>query len=297
MSNNMKGSILLLITAIIWGTTFVVQSAAMDDIGPLLFIVSRFFIGGLSLVPVILLLNRRGTGSGSKISSAGLKHSIRCGIICGILLATASSLQQYGLLTTTAGKAGFITAIYIVLVPIAGFFLGRRINKVTWGCVIIALIGFYLISIKEGFTVERGDLLCLLCSFMFTAQIMAIDYFMEKGADAIVLSCTEFFTVAAVMFIPMLIFEGFHFILIKNAAFSILYSGIMSSGVAFTFQTIGQRDTNPTIATLIMSLESVFAAISGALFLHEILTLREFFGCALVFIGVIAAQLAQPNPK
>ena len=299
MNKNTRGSIILLITALIWGTTFVVQSSAMDDIGPLLFLVTRFFLGGLSLLPVIFFMDKKRLRDGSlnneHISSLN-KYSVKAGFICGLALMAAAALQQYGLITTSAGKAGFITAIYIVLVPIAGFFIGKRIPKATWISVLIAIVGFYLLSIKEGFSIETGDLLCLLCAFGFTVQILLVDHFMENKADALILSCTEFFTVSAVLFFPMLIVEGFHFILIKNAAFSILYCGIMASGVAYTFQVIGQRDTSPTMATLLMSLESVFAALSGWLLLGEKLTLRELAGCILVFIGVIIAQLAQPAP-
>ena len=297
MNRNTRGCILLLITALIWGTAFVAQSTAMDNIGPLLFVVARFLLGGAVLLPFIFVLNKKKLNSGLITKSAQrdlTAESIKGGMICGLGLLAGTTLQQYGLITTSAGKSAFITALYIIIVPIAETLIGKRISKAVWISVVIAIIGFYLLCIKDDFSVARGDFLCLLSAFAFTFQILFIDHFMEKGVDPVILSCTEFFTVAFIAFFPMLIFEGFHMQLIKDAAFSIFYCGVMSSGVAYTLQVIGQRDTDPAIATLIMSLESVFAALSGWLLLHEQMTAREFIGCAMVFAAVLLAQLA-PN--
>ena len=297
MNRNTRGCILLLITALIWGTAFVAQSTAMDNIGPLLFVVARFLLGGAVLLPFIFILNKKKLNSGLITKSAQrdlTAESIKGGMICGLGLLAGTTLQQYGLITTSAGKSAFITALYIIIVPIAGTLIGKRISKAVWISVVIAIIGFYLLCIKDGFSVAKGDFLCLLSAFAFTFQILFIDHFMEKGVDPVILSCTEFFTVAFIAFFPMLIFEGFHMQLIKDAAFSIFYCGVMSSGVAYTLQVIGQRDTDPAIATLIMSLESVFAALSGWLLLHEQMTARELIGCAMVFAAVLIAQLS-PN--
>ena len=299
MSKNLRGSIILIITALIWGTAFVAQSTAMDQIGPLMFVFSRFLLGGAVLVPFVFLLNKKRVASGAVSESKqreNTRFSIKAGMICGIGLFGGTTLQQYGLITTSAGKSAFITALYIIVVPVVGIFIGKKVNRNVWVSVVVAIIGFYLLCIKSGFSIATGDVLCLLSAFAFTFQILSIDHFTESGADPVTLSCTEFFTVAAIVFLPMLFFEGFHMKLIQDAAFSIFYCGVMSSGVAYTLQVIGQRDTEPALATLLMSLESVFAALSGWIFLHEQMTVREFIGCALVFAAVIVAQLS-PNRK
>lgn len=299
MSKNLRGSIILIITALIWGTAFVAQSTAMDQIGPLMFVFSRFLLGGAVLVPFVFLLNKKRVASGAVSESKqreNTRFSIKAGMICGIGLFGGTTLQQYGLITTSAGKSAFITALYIIVVPVVGIFIGKKVNRNVWVSVVVAIIGFYLLCIKSGFSIATGDVLCLLSAFAFTFQILSIDHFTEAGADPVTLSCTEFFTVAAIVFLPMLFFEGFHMKLIQDAAFSIFYCGVMSSGVAYTLQVIGQRDTEPALATLLMSLESVFAALSGWIFLHEQMTVREFIGCALVFAAVIVAQLS-PSRK
>lgn len=294
-----RGSIALFITALIWGITFVFQSTAMDNIGPLLFCFTRFIIGGTVLLPVIFIMHKKRQSKPNydpADETALMKLSIKGGIACGLGLLSGSLLQQFGLITTSPGKAGFITALYIILVPIAGIFLGRKLPRSMWLVVIVAIIGFYLLSIKEGFTLVIGDLYCLLCAFGFMFQILFIDHYTSLGADPIILSSAEFYTVSVLLFIPMLIFEGFNFELIKAARVSILYCGIMASGVAYTLQVVGQKYTPPAVATLIMSLESVFAALAGWIILHEALSLRETIGAILVFGSVIAAQFTVKEP-
>lgn len=293
--NNLRGSLLLLLTALIWGTAFVAQSSAMDSIGPLLFTNVRFFIGGMVLIPVIIFLGKRSVKKGEispELHGKLTQNSIRPGIGCGVFLGIASLFQQYGLVTTSAGKSAFITALYIVLVPIAGLFSGRKPYRALVLSIIMAVMGFWLLCIKENFSISTGDILTAFCALFFTFQIIFIDRVMAAGADPIVCSATEFFTVWAITFIPMLIFEGFDFQLILAAAPSILYTGILSAGVAYTLQTVAQKETEPALATLIMSLESVFAAISGALLLGEVLSMREILGCVLVLAAVLIAQLA-----
>lgn len=320
---------MLLLTALIWGTAFVAQSTGMDHVGPFTYNGIRNLIAGFVLIPVILVfdhmresgtLTHAGTAdpAAQSLSEAAMRRrSYRDGVICGIFLFIASSFQQYGISMTTAGKAGFVTALYIVIVPVLGVFLEKKIPPVIWLSVAIAIAGFYLLCIKEGFTIGTGDLLVLCCAFFFSLHILVIDHFNEGNVDGVRMSQAQFFTVAVLSVLPILLTEmpegaalqnaagaggtGLRMFspaswsaLIKaiwNARISILYTAVMSSGVAYTLQILGQRYTDPTPATLLMSLESVFAALSGWLILHERLTPKELLGCALVFAAVLLAQL------
>lgn len=291
--NNISGSLMLLATALIWGTAFVAQSSAMDNIGPLLFVNVRFFLGGLVLIPFIWYFGHRDRMQGkmsAKIHRKILIDSIIPGIFCGIFLGIATLFQQYGIITTTAGKSAFITALYIVFVPIAEIFLGKSIHKSIIISIFLAIIGFWLLCIKDDFSISHGDILTLACAIFFTGQILCIDYVMKKNVDPIMTSCVEFFTVSVMTLIPMLIFEGFELDKIYLALPSILYTGIFSAGVAYTLQMVAQRKTEPALATLIMSLESVFAALAGWIILGEAMSIREFSGCVLVLVAVILAQ-------
>lgn len=292
MSKRMQGNIMLLITAMIWGSAFVAQSKGMEYIGPFTFNVMRNFIGGIVLLPVIALFSR-GKKYEPEEKKALDKNTLVGGICCGLVLFLASSFQQYGLVHTTAGKAGFITALYIVIVPLLGIFMGKRIPKIIWGCVALAIAGFWLLCIKEGFTVGLGDLMVLICALFYSMHIVTIDHFTPK-VDGVKMSCIQFFTAGVVSIIPMLLWEVFQISAVMDAIWTILYAGVLSSGVAYTFQIIAQRHTEPTVATLLMSLESVFAALSGWLILNESLLPRELLGCVLVFIAVILAQIPLP---
>ena len=300
MSRKMRGNLMLLITALIWGTAFVAQSAGMNYVEPFTYNGVRTLIGGLVLIPVILLFDRlkplsqRPTPEEKKRIS---RNSAVGGVFCGILLAVASSLQQYGISMTTAGKAGFITALYIVIVPLMGVFIHKKIPKIIWLCVAIAVAGFYLLCVKEGFTVSLGDLLVLCCAFFFSLHIMCIDHFGAKEVDGVRMSCVQFLVAGLLCMIPMAIFETPTWENLWAARVTILYTGVMSCGVAYTLQILGQRDTDPTTATLLMSLESVFAALSGWVILHESLSVKELFGCVLVFAAVILAQIPLPAAK
>ncbi len=291
MSRKAKGNLMLLITAFIWGTAFVAQSEGMNYVGPFTYCAVRNILGGLVLIPVILLFKYGKFKDDSVAEQVSLKETIKGGIICGMILAVASSLQQIGISMTTAGKAGFISAIYIIAVPIVEFFIFRKKSVFVWICALIAFAGLYLLCVNEGLAVNQGDLIVLYSAFCFTAHIMVIDYFNSKGADGILMSCIQFFTAAVFMTIAMFIFEQPNMSNIIDAKYTIIYAGIMSSGVAFTMQILGQRNTDPTSASLIMSLESVFAALSGWLLLNEMMTVKEFTGCVLVFAAVILAQL------
>ncbi|MBQ5319992.1 MAG: DMT family transporter [Oscillospiraceae bacterium] len=290
MNKKLKGNLMLLITALIWGTAFVAQSKGMDYIGPFTYSAVRTFLGGIVLIPVIVFL-RKFNGTASSESKAPMSVTIRGGIICGIILCIASSLQQVGISMTTAGKAGFISAIYIIAVPLIEFFLYKKKSVFVWICALIAFAGLYLLCVNENLRINRGDMIVLYSAFGFTVHIMVIDRFNSKGADGLIMSCIQFFTASIFMAIAMFTFETPALADIFDARYTILYAGIMSSGVAFTLQILGQRYTDPTSASLLMSLESVFAALSGWLILNEIMSLKEFSGCILVFAAVILSQL------
>ena len=297
MSKKMRGNLMLLLTALIWGTAFVAQSAGMDHVQPFTYNGVRTLIGGLVLIPVIMLFDRlkpadnRPSAAEQKVIN---KNSLIGGICCGTVLCVASCFQQFGVSMTTAGKAGFITALYIVIVPLMGVFIKKKIPKIIWLCVAIAVAGFYLLCVKEGFSVGTGDLLVLCCAFFFSIHIMVIDHFTAGKVDGVRMSCVQFLVAGIMAIVLMFLFEEPTLASIWDARVSILYAGVMSCGVAYTLQILGQKDTDPTTATLLMSLESVFAALSGWVLLHESLSLKEIFGCAMVFAAVILAQIPLP---
>lgn len=287
MSKKLQGSIMLLITAMIWGTAFVAQSEGMKYVRPFTYNAVRTLLGGIVLIPIIFIFKTRD----KKTVKPPLSATLSGGICCGIILFIASSLQQYGISLTSAGKAGFITALYVIIVPLLGIFLGRKCSLKVWICAVIAVIGFYLLCIKEGLTLSKGDLYVLICSFFYALHILAIDHFNAQNADSMMMSCIQFFTAGTLMAVCMFLFEEPHLNDIIAARYTVLYTGIMSCGAAYTLQIIGQRFTPPAIATLLMSLESVFAALSGWLILSERLSAKELAGCGLVFAAVIIAQL------
>lgn len=297
MSKKMRGNLILLLTALIWGTAFVAQSAGMDHVQPFTYNGVRTLIGGLVLIPVIFLFDRLKPADQRPSPDEQKeirRNSLIGGAACGVVLCVASSFQQFGISMTTAGKAGFITALYIVIVPLLGVFIKKKIPKITWLCVGIAVVGFYLLCVKEGFSVSAGDLLVLCCAFFFSIHIMVIDYFNGKQVDGVRMSCIQFLVAGLISLVLMLVFEQPSLENLWAAKGSILYAGVLSCGVAYTLQILGQRDTEPTTATLILSLESVFAALSGWALLHETLTFKELAGCALVFAAVILAQIPLP---
>ncbi len=290
MIKNMKGNLILLLTALIWGTAFVAQRDGMNHIGPYTFNAARTFLAAVVLIPVVFLF-KKAEKRGAEYKPINKKTTIIGGIACGACLGTASTLQQIGIVTTTAGKAGFITALYVIIVPIIALILGNKPPKKIWICVILAIVGFYFLCIKSGFSLSIGDAFILACAVGFAIHITVIDKFLEKGADALVMACVQFWTAGILMLLPTFIFENPTIDGIISARYSILFTGIMSSAVAYTLQIVGQRYTTPALATLIMSLESVFAALAGWLILGENLSLKELFGCVLVFTAVILAQV------
>ena len=307
----LKNSLILLLTATIWGIAFVAQSEGGEAVGPLTFNATRNIIGSLVLIPVILLLNKINPQSNSAdfaesdrqpMASSGSnsfsrnKTLIAGGIICGICLCLASNFQQFGIQYTSVGKAGFLTACYIIIVPILGLFMKKKCSPFIWVAVVMALIGLYLLCITDGFSIGKGDILVLICAFLFSLHILVIDYFSPK-TDGVKMSCIQFLTGGMLGAICMFLFESPNMAMILNAAGPILYTGIMSTGVGYTLQILGQKGLNPTVAALIMSLESVFSALSGYLFLHQLLTTRELIGCVLMFIAIVLAQLPDIRRK
>ena len=292
MREQTKGSLMLLVTSLIWGTAFVAQSEGMNYVEPFTYNAIRTLIGGITLIPVVLLFRGIQQRSGEK-REYSRKNTIIGGVCCGVLLFAASSFQQAGIARTTAGKAGFITALYIVIVPLMSIFLGKRPPARSWIFVGIATVGFWLLCMKEGLTLSRGDLLVLVCAFIFALHIIVIDRFNAMNTDGVAMSCIQFFTAGLLMLVCMFIFEKPQLQSIIAARITILYTGVMSCSVAYTLQILGQKKTPPTIATLLMSLESVFAALSGCLILHERLSVRELTGCILVFAAVILMQMPE----
>ena len=291
-----KSSLMLLLTAAIWGVAFVAQSVGMDYIGPFTFNAIRSLVGGLVLIPCIWLLNRKKPAAQEDTPAQSGRTLFIGGICCGVALAVASSLQQMGIQYTSVGKAGFITALYIVIVPLLGLLFKRRVSGLIWVAVVIAVGGMYLLCITEGFSVGKGDLLVMASAFCFSAHILIIDYFSPK-ADGVKMSCIQFLVCGLLCAVPMLIMERPSLPQILAAWMPLIYAGVFSCGVGYTLQIVGQRHIDPTIASLILSLESVISVLAGWVILGQKLTVRELIGCILVFCAIILAQLPQKEVK
>ena len=295
--------LMLVLTALIWGVAFVFQSKGGEAIGPFSFICLRFLIGGTVLLPVIRLLDHMGLTQHRPTDRAERRELLKGGICCGLCLTGVTVCQQMGLyLGTEPGKAGFLTACYIVLVPVLGLFLKRRCGTRVWIAVGITLCGLYLLCMEGSLTIRLSDALVLLCSLCNALHILTIDHFTRR-LDAVRMSCIQFYTVGVLTAIPMLCSEmGFTAGGISQwaAAFAgwdawipLLYAGILSSGVAFTLQCVGQQGVEPTVASLLMSLESVFSVLAGWLMLGQQMSMRGLGGCALIFAAVVLCQLPQ----
>lgn len=284
-----KGNLLLLLTALIWGTAFVAQSAGMDQNGPFTFNAMRMLLGGVVLIPCIALFDKmRHVHLGWRASDRNLWIG---GGLCGVALFTGATLQQFGIQYTTAGKAGFITALYVIFVPLCRLFVGKRPGKLLWGSVGLAAVGMYLLCMDGSFALSKGDVLVLLGAFGFTAHILVIDHFSQK-VDGVRMSCVQFFVAGVLSLVCMFLFETPSVAGILSAWGPILYAGILSCGVAYTLQVVAQKDTDPTVASLILCLESVFAVLFGWLLLGEALSAKELMGCILMFIAIVLAQFA-----
>ena len=285
----LRGSVLLLLTAAIWGVAFVAQSVGMDYVGGFTFNSVRSLIGALVLLPVMLFLDHREPRSKAQSAFAD-RTLLTGGAVCGVFLCLASNCQQFGIKYSTVGKAGFITALYIVLVPVFGLFLKKKCGPFIWTAVVVALAGLYLLCMQDGFSLDKGDILLLCCAILFAFQILAVDHY-SPLVSGVKLSMMQFLICGIGSGIPALLFEHPEISQILAAWKPVLYAGVLSCGVAYTLQIIGQRDLNPTIASLIMSLESCISVLAGWMILHQTLSLREITGCTVMFAAIILAQL------
>lgn len=292
---NITNSLILLLTALIWGVAFVAQSVGMDYVGPYTFNCVRFFLGGLVLIPGMALLNRISPPSEEekKNRQAHRKELVIGGIFCGLALCLATSLQQIGIMMTdSVGKAGFITAFYIIFVPVLGLFFKKKCGVFVWIGVVLALAGLYCLCITESLTVERGDILLFLCALTFSGHILIIDHF-SPLVNGVAMSCIQFFVSGIISAVLMLLLEQPAISQLFAAWQPILYAGVLSCGVAYTLQIVGQKGMNPTVASLILSLESVISVLAGLIILHQKLSVRELLGCVLMFAAILLAQMPQ----
>ena len=279
---------MLFLAALIWGFAFAFQSQGMDHMGPMTFNGMRFLIGAIVLVPVIFIF--RNPGKRKPVTAGAVKVTVLGGIVCGLCLFAASSLQQFGIQYTSVGKAGFLTTLYIILVPIIGIFFRRKVPVVVWIGAIISVIGMYLLCVAETMSINKGDIFAFCCAIVFAFHILSVDYFAPK-TNGIVLSCLQFLTSGVCAMICAFIFEQPSATEIVNGVVPLLYVGVMSSGVAYTLQILGQKNAEPTLASLIMSLESAVSVLGGWLILNQRLTGKELLGCLLMFVAVVGVQI------
>ena len=288
----LRSDSLLLLAAFFWGTTFVAQRIAMDHMGPMTYNALRFALGGITLLPIIIRSRLRRTKAPSKPWPLPLK--LGC-VLAGTVLFAAASFQQAGLVHTTAGKAGFITCLYVVIVPVIGIFLGHRCGLPVWIGAVLSVLGLYLLSITDSLTISRGDLLVLISAFFWAIHVLLIGHLATR-ANPISIACIQFFACSALSLLAALLFERITLSSIVASTIPILYSGIFSAGVAFTLQVVCQQTCPPAHAAVIMSMETVFAALAGWLILSEILTFRQLTGCAFMLAGFLAVQLTPKPP-
>lgn len=287
-------SALLMLAAFIWGTAFVAQSKGLEQIGNFTFLCLRSCLAVVVLTPVswfIFRNNRRKVGIGEHGENKKFmsKRLLLGGLLCGGSVCLASLVQQYGIILSGVGKSGFLTTLYILIVPLLGLVFKRKVQPVLWICIAIATCGMYFLCVTESGSINIGDVLLIMCAFLFAVQIMIVDHFVQT-VDGVRLSLVQFGVSAVISAIGMFLFEEVDPVTIGDAWLSIFYAGVLSSGIAFTLQIVAQKNLNPTVASLIMSLESVFAALAGAFF-GERLSGKEVFGCLLVFMAIILAQL------
>lgn len=284
----LKSNMMLMLTAAIWGFAFVAQRVGAQHIGAFTFGGIRFALGSASMIP--LLLYFRSKASGEEAESSDWASVLKSGIIAGSILFVAAALQQMGLSYTTAGKAAFITGLYIVLVPLLGIFLKQHIRLSTWLGVVLAVIGLYYISVNEDLSIAKGDLFVIVGAFFWAFHILVVDNFVKK-VDPFKFSFVQFVTCSVLSLTAAFIFEDVNLEGISKAIIPLLYGGILSAGVAYTLQALGQKHAKPSHAAIILSMETVFAAIGGTLLLGENLGARAYLGCALMFAGMLVAQL------
>lgn len=298
--NQVRQVVFPILAAFIWGTAFVAQDLCADSIGTFAFNATRYFIAVLALLVVIAVSDKakknRPTPTAEEKKAAN-KQLWLGGLCCGVALAIASNFQQAGLVAgTDAGKAGFITALYVVLVPVFGLFFKRKVSLPVWIAVVCSVVALYLLCIKGNFSLAAGDLLILVCAVCFAVHILVIDHF-TAYCDGVKLSCLQFLFAGIISAVCMFLFETVDFAAIWSCILPLLYVGIFSCGVGYTLQILAQKDSNPTVVTILLSLESVFAVIAGAIVLHQQMTAREYIGCVVMFVAVILAQIQFPEKK
>lgn len=290
-----RNSLLLFLTAFIWGVAFVAQSVGMDYVGPFTFNCVRSLIGGAVLIPCMAILKKiNPPQEQEKTGGKQRKTLLLGGVCCGLALCVATNLQQIGIQYTSVGKAGFITAFYIIIVPVLGIFLHKKCSASVWIGVALALAGLYFLCINESLRIGKGDMLVFLCALVFSIHILVIDHF-SPLVDGVAMSCIQFFVCGIISAVPMLLFEKPQIGQILAAWQPILYAGVLSCGVAYTLQIIGQKGLNPTVASLILSLESCISVLAGWAILGQRLSSREILGCTVMFLAIVLAQLPQKN--
>ena len=298
--NQVRQVVFPILAAFIWGTAFVAQDLCADSIGTFAFNATRYFIAVLALLVVIAISDKAKKDKPALTAEekkAASKQLWLGGLCCGVALAIASNFQQAGLVAgTDAGKAGFITALYVVLVPVFGLFFKRKVSLPVWIAVVCSVVALYLLCIKGDFSLAAGDLLILVCAVCFAVHILVIDHF-TAYCDGVKLSCLQFLFAGIISAVCMFLFEDVDFAAIWSCILPLLYVGIFSCGVGYTLQILAQKDSNPTVVTILLSLESVFAVIAGAIVLHQQMTAREYIGCVVMFVAVILAQIQFPEKK
>lgn len=292
MNKQLRGSFLLLLTAAIWGAAFVAQSESMSYIGPFTMQAARFLLAGLVLLPVIVFCDKKGITVNRPETAAQKQAQWKAGLLCGTILFIASTFQQIGLIHTSVGKSGFITALYITIVPLLGVFLKKKVSLRLWFCALLALVGLYILCVRENLRINLGDWLTLICALFFSFHICYIDSVSHK-VDCIRLSCTQFFVCSVLSAVGMLLTETPGWEAVRACWLPIVYAGVCSGGIAYTLQIIGQKTVQPTLASLIMSMESVFAALFGWLLIRQTLSGQELLGCCIMFAAIILAQLPE----
>jgi len=297
MSKSMRANLMLLLAAFIWGCAFVAQDVAADSLEPFAFNGSRMLLAALAMLPTVCWMDRRTAAQKSgglvwkQMSGSEKKTLLIGGVCCGAFLSMGSAFQQIGLsLGTGAGKAGFITAQYIVLVPVLGIFWRKRVGLLVWAAVALSVVGLYLLCMQGSFAIDPGDGMLLLCAAAYSGHILVVDYF-SRRTDCVKLSCLQFAVTAVICLLFTALFENPTWAAIRACAIPILYAGVLSGAAGYTLQIMGQRDAEPTVASLLMSLESVFAVLAGWVLLGDTLSARELFGCVLMMGGIVLAQL------
>ena len=284
--NQFRANLILLITALIWGFGFVAQRMGMDHLGPYAFNVCRFLVGALSLLPLLFFFRKKESGP-TELNPSFWKFSI----LAGFALFGGATLQQVGIQYTTVGKAGFITGLYVVIVPILGLCLRQKIGRWTVIGSILAMLGLYFLSIKEDFSMGWGETMVLIGAFFWAVHVQVIGTANKRNLNPIKLALVQYLVCAALNLLLILVFETFHLDQVILASGAILYAGIVSVGIAFTLQVIAQKKVEPSRAAIILNLEAVFAVLAGWLFFTELLTMKEWLGCGLMFLGMILSQM------